>query len=165
MVVRCFETPCGTLVLGACGGRLYMCDWKIKGRHIPLPESCGDVDDETVQSGIIDKAVSQLEEYFRGVRRQFDVSLQLTGTEFQQKVWRLLLEIPYGETLSYGEVARQAGCPRGVRAVANAIGSNRLSVFVPCHRVVGSDGSMTGYAGGIEAKRMMLRIEENHRNI
>lgn len=101
----------------------------------------------------------QVAEYEAGRRTVFDLPLGLEGTDFQRRVWAQLLEIPYGQTRSYAQVARAAGSPRGVRATGAAIGRNPVSIIVPCHRVVGSDGSLTGYTGGIERKRALLRHE------
>ena len=110
-------------------------------------------------SPVIDMAVKQLDEFFAGKRRSFDVPLMFAGTDFQKKVWSELLRIPYGQTVSYGELARRIGMPAAVRAVANANGANSISVFASCHRVIGSDHSLTGYGGGLEAKRMLLKLE------
>ena len=96
----------------------------------------------------------------RGGRRQFDVPLLFAGTQFQRKVWHALLEIPYGETISYGEMACSLGVPQSVRAVANANGANAISIFAPCHRVIGSKGMLTGYGGGLDAKRYLLDLEK-----
>lgn len=110
-------------------------------------------------SDVIREASLQLDEYFAGRRRRFDVPLLFSGTDFQNKVWRRLLEIPYGNTVSYGDLAKSLGCPASVRAVANANGANAISVFIPCHRVIGIDGSLTGYAGGLGAKKVLLELE------
>ncbi len=110
-------------------------------------------------SPLLDKAARQLDEYFAGYRRTFDIPLSFAGTEFQKTVWRALLAIPFGATVSYGELARRIGQPKAVRAVANANGANPLSIFVPCHRVIGSDRSLTGYGGGLAAKRWLLELE------
>lgn len=104
-------------------------------------------------------AVRQLAEYFAGERRAFDLALDPHGTEFQRSVWQLLGAIPYGETVSYGELARRIGNPRASRAVGLANGSNPLPIVVPCHRVIGSDGSLTGFGGGLDAKRRLLALE------
>lgn len=104
-------------------------------------------------------AIAQLDEYFAGKRRQFDVPLLFAGTEFQKTVWDTLLTIPFGQTVSYGELARQIGMPKAVRAVANANGANSISIFAPCHRVIGSDGTLTGYGGGLPVKEFLLRLE------
>ena len=104
-------------------------------------------------------AAAQLDEYFAGERRDFDLELDLEGTEFQRAVWDELLRIPYGETMSYGELARRLGRPERVRAVGAANGRNPVAIVVPCHRVIGADGSLTGYGGGLDRKRALLAIE------
>lgn len=158
-----WKSPAGDMVIGSVGGRLCLCDWvsNVKaGRNRSrisqwLDDMCGeDVAD------IAEQAASQLEEYFLGQRREFTVPVQLAGTEFQHRVWSELMNIPYGETVSYAELARRIGNPAGVRAVAAAVGANPISIFVPCHRIVGSDGSLTGYAGGLRAKRLLLDLEQ-----
>ena len=105
------------------------------------------------------KAASQLTEYFNGERTEFELPLDLHGTAFQCGVWRALLKISPGKTQSYGDIARAVNSPKGVRAVGSAVGKNPLSVIVPCHRVMGSDGSLTGYAGGLDRKRALLKLE------
>jgi len=102
---------------------------------------------------------SQLEEYFSGRRRCFDLPLDLRGTDFQKRCWRELLKIPYGQTRSYADIARAIGNPSAVRAVGLANGQNPIAIVVPCHRVIGSDGSLTGYGGGLETKRKLLELE------
>ena len=109
---------------------------------------------------IADVAVQQLGEYFRGERRDFDVPLDLHGTEFQQAAWRVLRTIPYGTTMSYGEQARALGDANKARAVGAANGRNPISVIVPCHRVVGAAGALTGFAGGLDAKQWLLAHEQ-----
>lgn len=110
-------------------------------------------------SAVIEATVTQLDEYFAGERREFDVPLMFAGTEFQKQVWNELLQIPFSRTTTYGELARRIGHPAAVRAIANAVGSNALSILVPCHRVIGADGALTGYAGGLPAKRHLLNLE------
>jgi methylated-DNA-[protein]-cysteine S-methyltransferase len=102
---------------------------------------------------------TQLSQYFAGERLDFDVPLAIAGTPFQRRVWRALREIPYGETTSYGEIARRLGRPSASRAVGLANGRNPIAVIIPCHRVIGSDGSLTGYGGGLERKRLLLELE------
>jgi methylated-DNA-[protein]-cysteine S-methyltransferase len=104
-------------------------------------------------------AIEQLDQYFAGERTEFELELDLRGTQFQKDVWNALLTIPYGETRSYGEIARQIGRPDRARAVGAANGSNPVSIIVPCHRVIGSDGSLTGYGGGLPRKRFLLELE------
>lgn len=108
------------------------------------------------------EARRQLEAYFAGDLKQFDLPLAPAGTEFQQSVWRALIEIPYGETRSYGELARQLGSPKLNRAVGMANGRNPISIVIPCHRVIGADGSLTGYGGGVERKRWLLAHEASN---
>jgi methylated-DNA-[protein]-cysteine S-methyltransferase len=105
-------------------------------------------------------ARAQLGEYFAGERAGFDVELSMHGSEFERAVWSALCEIPYGETTSYGEIARRVGCPGAARAVGVANGRNPIAVIVPCHRVIGADGSLTGYGGGLERKRLLLELEQ-----
>jgi methylated-DNA-[protein]-cysteine S-methyltransferase len=102
---------------------------------------------------------TQLDEYFAGERSVFDVALKMTGTPFQRRVWSALQQVDYGETISYGELARRIGKPTAARAVGLANASNPISVIVPCHRVIGADGTLTGYGGGIERKRLLLALE------
>jgi methylated-DNA-[protein]-cysteine S-methyltransferase len=109
-----------------------------------------------------DDARTQLAEYFAGRRRAFELPLHLSGTAFQQRVWTALLEIPYGETASYGTTAAAIGAPRASRAVGLANGQNPIPIVVPCHRVIGANGSLTGYGGGLDAKRWLLSHEATH---
>lgn len=103
--------------------------------------------------------IAQLDEYFAGDRTAFDVAVELHGTPFQQQVWRALRDIPYGRTISYGELAQRIDNPSAVRAVGLANGRNPVSVIVPCHRVIGANGTLTGYGGGVERKRLLLDLE------
>lgn len=112
---------------------------------------------------VLENAAAQIDAYLAGTRTQFDLPLSLhLGTAFQQSVWRALLAITCGETLSYAALAQRLGQPRAVRAVAGAVGRNPLSLVVPCHRVLGTDGSLTGYAGGLERKAALLQLERTH---
>jgi O-6-methylguanine DNA methyltransferase len=104
-------------------------------------------------------AVAQLREYFSRLRREFDLPLDLRGTPFQQQVWEELRKVPYGQTVSYGELARRVGRPAAARAVGQAVGANPVPIIIPCHRVVGADGSLVGYGGGLEVKSALLRLE------
>jgi len=110
-------------------------------------------------------AVEQLEAYFAGERTDFDLELSLTGTEFQRRVWRALLTIPYGETRSYGEIAEQIGASGAARAVGLANGRNPIAIIVPCHRVIGASGSLTGYGGGLERKQSLLELERRRQSV
>lgn len=109
---------------------------------------------------ILSSALAQLQEYWHGKRTVFDLPLDCSGgTEFQQSVWQVLRTIDYGQTCSYSAIARQLGWPKAVRAIATAIGRNPMSIIIPCHRVLGQDGSLTGYAGGLDRKAALLRLE------
>ncbi len=108
---------------------------------------------------VLHQAQRQLEEYFSGTRDRFDMPLSMQGTAFQKRVWELLLSIPFGETRSYRQIAELAGNPKAVRAVGAAVGRNPVSIIAPCHRVLGTTGSLTGFAGGLDAKKALLRLE------
>jgi methylated-DNA-[protein]-cysteine S-methyltransferase len=126
------------------------------------------IDDDDVieeRTPVLDRAVEQLREYFAGTRREFDLPLDPSGTPFQQSAWQVLRTIPYGQTMSYGEQARRLGDPNKARAVGAANGKNPLSIVVPCHRVVGSNGDLTGFAAGIDIKSWLLDHERQPRLI
>jgi len=152
------ESPIGRLLLLCDGEALTGLYMDTSGS--PPPDTRGWRDDAS--AGPLPAAVLQLGEYFSGKRRAFDLPLRLRGTSFQERVWRTLLEIRYGETLSYGELARRIGNPNASRAVGLANGRNPVSIVVPCHRVIGADGSLTGYGGGLSAKRWLLAHEGLH---
>jgi len=149
------ESPVGTLTLTAVDGRLTGLHMDGQ-RHVPVTSAEWERDD----AGMAD-VVEQLEAYFAGSRCRFDVALDLTGTEFQRRVWAGLLEIPYGETISYGELARRVGSPGSSRAVGLANGRNPVAIIVPCHRVIGADGTLTGYGGGLDRKVWLLDHERS----
>lgn len=117
-----------------------------------------------ITSEIIEETRRQLDEYFRHERQAFDIPLLTAGTKFQKSVWNSLMEIPYGQTITYGELATRLGKPAAVRAVANANGANAISIIIPCHRVIGSDNTLTGYGGGLEAKKFLLELEQTQTN-
>ena len=118
----------------------------------------------TCDSPITDQARQELNEFFSGKRKSFTIPLDLEGTEFQMQVWKALLTIPYGQTVSYLEVAQRIGNPKAVRAVGTAIGKNPTLLFIPCHRVIASDGSIGGYSAGIEIKKQLLELESRLHN-
>jgi len=127
-------------------------------RHRPEQTDFGPRDDEAVA-----EAATQLREYFAGERQDFDLPLSFAaGTAFQQQVWKALCDIPYGETITYGELAARIGQPTASRAVGLANGRNPLGIIVPCHRVVGANGTLTGYGGGLERKQQLLDLERGH---
>jgi len=132
-------------------------------RRISFPEQGKPVTPEPEwresAAGAVGEAVRQLREYFKGGRTEFDLPLQPEGTAFQLKVWRSLQEIPYGKTWSYGELAKRIGNPKASRAVGAANGANPLPIVIPCHRVIGADGTLTGFGGGLPTKKALLDLE------
>jgi methylated-DNA-[protein]-cysteine S-methyltransferase len=147
------DSPIGELTLvahdGALGGVYFPGHW-----YLPDPATFGARSDTDFTD-----AERQLGEYFEGERTSFDLPTSLDADAFQQRVWSLIAEIPYGETTTYGELARELGDPRLARRVGGAVGRNPLSIVIPCHRVVGKDGKLTGYAGGLERKAALLELE------
>ena len=162
ITVREYKSPCGTLILGAVGDSVCLCDWDNAKHKRAVEERIKRLTRQQFNEGnsdVLDVAINQLDEYFAGTRRDFDVDLLMIGTDFQKTVWDAIMQIPYGRTMSYGELATVMGCANSVRAVANAVGANGISIFVPCHRVIGTSGSLTGYAGGVSAKQKLLELE------
>lgn len=139
-------------------------EWSLCGSDIKKSGLCGvDIEEWRLPGenpdDITEKAALQLQEYFHGKRKVFDIALSLTGTDFQIKVYRAMLDIPFGKTKSYGDVARAVGSPKGFRAVGGACHSNPIPFIVPCHRVIGSDGSLTGFGLGLDIKEFLLKLE------
>lgn len=162
--IQPYYSPCGEIVLASVGKELCLCDWS----GMPCAERNKrrfaryiDADFKAETNAILEEAKRQLDEYFAGTRRVFDIPLRTMGTDFQQQVWNALLSIPYGETRSYKEIATSIGKPQSIRAVAGAIGANGISILIPCHRVVGSNHSLTGFAGGLQAKQALLNLEKS----
>ena len=154
MMYYCYlDTPIGELLLAGEGDELSMIGFP-KGAMRRDPEPDWIYNEEPLE-----KARTQLAEYFSGERKNFDLPLKLSGTEFQVSVLEALLEIPYGETTSYGAIAKQIGRPKAVRAVGAANGRNPIPIIVPCHRVIGSSGDLTGFGGGLDTKEALLRLE------
>jgi methylated-DNA-[protein]-cysteine S-methyltransferase len=145
------ESPVGTLRLAASRAGLSHVLFAREAERADSASGAG--------SALLCEAVRQLEEYFAGARQEFDLPLDPKGTPFQLETWRALRTIPFGATISYGELARRLGKPSAVRAVGAANGRNPISIIVPCHRVIGSDGSLAGYGGGLEVKRRLLELE------
>ena len=151
------ETPIGPLLVAADEAGLRRISFPEKGRA-RQPEA------GWVRDGAPFRVLArQLAEYFAGKRTDFDLPLSATGTEFQESVWRALQDIPYGETVSYGTIATRVGRPTAVRAVGAANGANPIAIVIPCHRVIGADGSLTGYGGGEARKKWLLALERARR--
>lgn len=147
------DTPIGELLLAGEDGALAMIGFP-KGSMRRDPEAEWIYNEKPLAN-----ARQQLEEYFAGDRKDFDLPLKIEGTEFQVSVLKALQEIPYGQTVSYGEIARRIGRPKAVRAVGAANGRNPIPIVVPCHRVIGSSGDLTGFGGGLDTKEALLRLE------
>ncbi len=157
-----FHTPYGELVLGQSGGELCLCDWKYRKMRDQVDnriQTALNAEFKLEETELLNETKSQLNEYFARERTTFDLPLLFVGSDFQKSVWEKLLTIPYGKTTSYLELSRILGDEKAIRAVATANGANAISIIVPCHRVIGSDGSLTGYAGGLKAKQKLLQLE------
>jgi len=148
------ESPVGPLLLAADDHGLRLVEFE-SPRH---PVALG-ADWQAGRNAVIDMAERQLREYFAGTRRSFDLPLDPQGTAFQREVWWRLAEIPFGETISYAQLARRVGKPSATRAVGAANGRNPLPIVLPCHRVIGANGSLTGFGGGLATKEFLLRLE------
>jgi methylated-DNA-[protein]-cysteine S-methyltransferase len=154
-VCKTIASPVGTLTLVGSNRGLAAVLWENDNpRRVRL-----NITGEDRHHPVLVEAERQLAEYFAGRRTTFSVKLDFAGTAFQNKVWRALLAIPFGETRSYGEIARQVGNPKAVRAVGAANGRNPISIIAPCHRVIGASGELTGFAGGLKAKAYLLDLE------
>ncbi|KHT43997.1 methylated-DNA--[protein]-cysteine S-methyltransferase [Vibrio sinaloensis] len=149
-----FTTPLGEMTLQADADGLLGAWFETQTTQ---PKELGQY---TESDSILNNAIKQLQEYFCGERTEFNLPLSARGTQFQQQVWHALTTIPYGETWSYQELANAIGNPKAVRAVGLANGKNPISVIVPCHRVIGKNGKLTGYAGGVERKAQLLKLEQ-----
>lgn len=157
-----YKSPLGELVLCSVGDKLCLCDWKYRKMRQQIDQRIQKYyqsEFEDNLSDVIQKTIVQLEEYFNKNRTEFDIPLDLVGTDFQIKVWNELISIPYSNTLSYLQLSIKLGDPKAIRAVATAIGANGISIIVPCHRIIGSDGNLVGYAGGLNAKKKLLNLE------
>ncbi|MBQ9264654.1 MAG: methylated-DNA--[Clostridia bacterium] len=143
------DSPLGKLTLTESDGALTRLAFTPDASYMPP------------QTSLLQTAVWQLNAYFTGALQQFDLPLRPAGTAFQQQVWQALLRIPYGHTFSYGQLAAAVGRPKACRAAGSANGRNPLPILIPCHRVILSDGSLGGYSGGIDKKRMLLDLEQN----
>jgi methylated-DNA-[protein]-cysteine S-methyltransferase len=148
-----FESPVGPLLLAGSNSALKLVSFSA-GRHAK------EVDPQWQEDpGAFEEVVGQLKAYFAGQRTSFELPLVLVGTDFQKEVWMALREIPYGETISYKELAESIGRPKAVRAVGAANGANPIPIIIPCHRVIGNDGSLTGFGGGLPLKKKLLELE------
>lgn len=152
-----FDSPIGQLALFASNGALYLILWP---NQIQQTTQQIKTFSHSTNNTILIKTKKQLDEYFSGNRKVFDIPLAPQGTIFQQQAWQQLQNIPYGETISYGEQARRLGDKNKARAVGTANGANPISIIIPCHRVIGCNGKLTGFGGGLDTKAFLLRLEQ-----
>jgi methylated-DNA-[protein]-cysteine S-methyltransferase len=159
---KIYKSPCGELLLGSLDNKLCLCDWRYRKMRSTIDKRIQkqlEAEYLSGQSEVIEQTITQLEEYFQSHRQVFDLPLLMVGSDFQKQVWNALIKIPFGSTTSYQELSARIGNPSAVRAVANANGANAISIIIPCHRVIGANGELTGYAGGLRAKAKLLGIE------
>jgi methylated-DNA-[protein]-cysteine S-methyltransferase len=160
--IQYHKIPFGELILGSFEDKLCLCDWRYRTKRSEIDQRLY----KTLETNyyeepteIIQQAKHQIDEYLLGFRKEFDIPLLMIGTDFQKAVWNELLKIPFGKTETYLGLSRKLGNEKSIRAVAAANGANAISIFIPCHRIIGTDGSLIGYAGGLEAKKKLLNLE------
>jgi methylated-DNA-[protein]-cysteine S-methyltransferase len=162
VIVRNYRSPVGELIIGSFNDQLCLCDWRYRKLRdqIDLRIKVGlEATFEEGSSDIIEETIKQLDAYFNSGRTTFDLDTLFVGTDFQQSVWNALLDVPFGNTATYLELSKSLGNEKAIRAVASANGTNALSIIVPCHRIIGSDGALVGYAGGLSTKKKLLHLE------
>lgn len=162
LFIQFYKTDFGNLIIGDFQNQLCLLDWQYRAKREQIDARLANVLNATFiekETLLHQQVITQLEEYFNQQRTDFDIPLLFAGSDFQKKVWHQLLKIPYGETISYLSLSKQLGDEKAIRAVASANGANAISIIVPCHRVIGSNGELTGYAGGINAKKKLLSLE------
>lgn len=160
--IQPFQTPYGDLILGDYNNQLCLCDWKHRGMRQTIDNRIREglnADFEEKKTDLIGETMDQLNDYFLRRRTVFSIPLLLVGTLFQKSTWNELMKIPYGKTESYLGLSKKLNNPQAVRAVAAANGANAISIIIPCHRIVGNNKELVGYAGGIDVKQKLLRLE------
>ncbi len=158
-----FSTVYGELILGSYDNKLCLCDWRYRKNRMTIDNRLNRLlkaDFVEKADPVIRQAKQELKDYFINKRKKFETPLLTAGTNFQKQVWKALIKVPFGKTSSYLQLTEKLGNPKVVRAVANANGANALSIFIPCHRIVGHNGKLVGYAGGLEAKESLLALEK-----
>lgn len=166
IIIKYYKSPFGELIIGSYGEFLCLSDWKYRKMRNSI--------DNRIKTGLksdfilgtsvlIENAIDELEKYFQYKLSEFSIPLLLVGTEFQKKVWKALQNIKYGEISTYSELSKSIGMESAVRAVANANGANALSIFVPCHRIIGTNNELVGYAGGLDTKKKLLNLEKSQK--
>jgi len=160
--IQFYNTKLGQLIIGSYSGRLCLLDFQYRKMRSTvdnrLKKKLG-AEFEEQNDAVIETAMKQLDEYLAGKRIKFDIPIITIGTDFQKSVWNALLQIPYGETASYLQIAKMINKPKAVRAVANANGANSIAIIIPCHRIIGNNGELVGYGGGLKVKKSLLDLE------
>lgn len=162
--IQYYKTKYGELIIGSYNDKLCLCDWRYRKMRKSIDNRIKkSLNAEYIlrESSTISKTIKQLEEYFNYKRKDFDIPLLPVGTDFQKKIWEILLDIPFGKTTTYLKQAEKLGNNKAVRAVANANGANAISIIIPCHRIIGSNGKLIGYAGGLNTKQKLLELESD----
>lgn len=162
LYVSYFKSPFGELIIGEHDGAICLCDWRYRKQREQIDTRIKNglqVEFQYKKTKLIQQTISELTDYFTKSRQEFSVPLKLIGTDFQQEVWKALIAIPYGKTMSYLDLSKKLSNEKAIRAVASANGANAISILIPCHRIIGSKGELTGYAGGLKAKKQLLEIE------
>ena len=165
IATQIYPSPCGALIIGTYDNNICLCDWQISRHHDENKKKLEKIYKVPIimtGNALIDQTKHQLDEYFNGKRTIFDLPIAMNGTDFQKKVWREVSKINYGEVVSYRLLAEKIGNPQAVRAVANANARNMLSILVPCHRVIGTNGNLTGYNAGTPIKGFLLECERDN---
>lgn len=160
--IKHYNSPIGSLTIGSYQDKICLCDWTYRKMRTSIDNRIKEGLKSEFHEGstpIIEETILQLNEYFKNKRKVFTIPLLFVGTNFQRSVWEALLTIPYGQTFSYLKLSKQLGNEKAIRAVAAANGANSISILVPCHRIIGSDGNLIGYAGGLSAKMKLLELE------
>ncbi len=164
LYLQSYQSPCGLLTLGQTFDHICLCVWSdTTACRIIMERTLRWFDRKTLEqsTSLLTTAKEQLDEYFKGTRTKFTIPLLMPGTKFQWRTWKALQEIPYGQTVSYSAIAQRLKVNIPVREIARVIASNPLNIFIPCHRVIGKNQSLTGYAGGLQAKQYLLELEGN----
>ena len=162
IVCQTYISPLGSLNIGVFDDQLCLLDWTYRKKRLQIDRRVQSFCNASFENGmheLISETIVQLQDYFNGDRTSFDLPLLHCGSDFQQSVWKDLMTIPYGETMSYSSLSRKRNNPKSIRAVAGANGANAIAIIVPCHRVIASNGALTGYAGGLKAKEQLLKLE------
>ena len=163
--IQLHKTEIGELLLGSFGSKLCLLGFKSKETRRAVDDQIRKkLDAKFVKQNdeVLEKTKKQLDEYLDGNRKEFDIPLLMVGTDFQRRVWKAVMKVPYGVTSTYGQLAKNIGSPKSVRAVGNANSANPISIIVPCHRIIGSNGKLVGYGSGLPVKKRLLKLEQKN---